>query len=207
MKNITDYDVILWDFDGVIMDSMPIRSKGFEIVLKNFPEEQIEQLMIYHNENGGLSRYVKFRYFFEVIRNEKVTEEQIAILAHRFSEIMLQNLTDNSLLIKDTLNFIIKYYQKISMHVVSGSDGNELKLLCQNLKIDKYFKSIHGSPTPKNVLVSQVLIENNYSINRVALIGDSRNDLEASQINKIDFFGYNNPKLLEKNYITELSVY
>lgn len=57
-------EIIFWDFDGVIMDSMKVRDEGFKIVLKDYPSDQVEKLMEFHRNNGGLSRYVKFRYFF-----------------------------------------------------------------------------------------------------------------------------------------------
>ncbi len=80
----SNYKTILWDFDGVIMDSMPVRDKGFEIVLKNYPQEQVALLMEYHRNNGGLSRYNKFRYFFEEILKETITESEIKVFAEEF---------------------------------------------------------------------------------------------------------------------------
>lgn len=64
---------IIWDFDGVIVESNHIREKGFRKVLESFPENQVEELLVFHNNNGGLSRYVKFRYFFENIRKEEIS--------------------------------------------------------------------------------------------------------------------------------------
>ena len=58
---------ILWDFDGVILDSMKIRDWGFKEILKKFNKEDVKSLLKYHRENGGLSRYVKIRYFFEIL--------------------------------------------------------------------------------------------------------------------------------------------
>ncbi|MHC0441177.1 HAD family hydrolase [Flavobacterium sp. 3-210] len=200
---LSNYKTILWDFDGVIMDSMPVRDKGFEIVLKKYPQEQVSLLMEYHRNNGGLSRYNKFRYFFENIREEKITDEQIKELAEEFSVVMLQNLLDSKLLIEDSLNFIKENYLKYNMHVVSGSDGNELRHICESLNLSKYFMSINGSPTPKNELVKILLAEHQYKIEDTCLIGDSFNDLEAAQVNNINFLGYNNEKLVDKteNYI------
>lgn len=195
MKN---FKTILWDFDGVIMDSMPVRDKGFEIVLGKYPQEQVSLLMEYHRNNGGLSRYKKFRYFFEEIRKESITDSEIEVLAQEFSVVMLQNLLDSKLLIIDSLNFIKENYMKYNMHIVSGSDGNELRYICETLGLSKYFFSIHGSPTPKNELVKNVLFESNYKSEETCLIGDSFNDLEAADVNKIVFIGYNNKKLLEK---------
>lgn len=203
MKNITEYKVILWDFDGVIMDSMPIRGRGFEEVLKEYPQDQVAELMAFHEYNGGLSRYVKFRYFFERIRGEQITEQQVLALADKFSEIMMSLLLDEKLLIMDSVNFIKQNADKYEMHIVSGSDGNELRQICEDLQLASYFKTINGSPTPKKELVRQVIEANNYEKQSVVLIGDSINDYEATQVNNIDFIGYNNEDLLQvsNNYI------
>jgi len=202
MKNITDYKVILWDFDGVIMDSMPIRGKGFEEVLKEFPKEQVETLLAFHEHNGGLSRYVKFKYFFEKIRGEVITNEQVLELADRFSKIMLALLIDEKLLIEDSVNFIKNNWMNHEMHIVSGSDGKELNYICQELGLAQYFKSINGSPTPKNELVKNVIASNFYHKSDTVLIGDSINDFEATQVNKISFCGYNCEALRQYgNYI------
>lgn len=195
---LSKYKTILWDFDGVIMDSMPVRDKGFEIVLKSYPKEQVSILMDYHRENGGLSRYKKFRYFFEEIRKVSITDEEINILAKDFSTVMLQNLLDKNLLIEDSLRFIKENYLKYNMHIVSGSDGDELRYICETLGLSEYFISIHGSPTPKNKLVAELLQDRKYQKKETCLIGDSINDLEASSINQISFFGYNNLKLIKE---------
>ena len=203
MKNITEYKVILWDFDGVIMDSMPIRGTGFQEVLKQYPGEQVEKLLAFHQQNGGLSRYVKFRHFFEKIRGEVITDQQVLSLAEEFSKIMISLLLDEKLLIKDSIDFIKKNYLNYDMHIVSGSDGNELRQICEGLKIDNYFKTINGSPIHKTELVRQVIETNNYNKEEVVLIGDSINDSEAAQVNDITFVGYNNLDLLKinSNYI------
>lgn len=198
---------ILWDFDGVLMDSMPVRDKGFEIVLKEHSKEEVERLMQYHRQNGGLSRYVKFRYFFEKIKGRKINEEEVNEYASRFSEVMYENLIDENLLIENSLQFVRGNYKQYNMHIVSGSDQKELRHICQKLGIDKYFNSIHGSPTPKKKLVKDLLLENQYKLEETILIGDSINDYEAAVENGISFYGYNNLKLKEasNNYIEKFS--
>jgi len=183
--------VIFWDFDGVILNSNEFRDSGFEIVLKDFPKNQVELLLNYHHQNGGLSRYVKFRYFFEVIRGEKVSNKQIQDYSSKFSEIMLNILTNKDLLINDSLSFIKENKEKYRMHIVSGSDGKELNLLCKYLGIHHYFETINGSPEIKINLVKKILDEYDYKIENCVLIGDSINDHEAAIINKIKFLGYN----------------
>lgn len=184
--------VIFWDFDGVILDSNKIRDIGFEEVLKDFPKEEVNQLLSFHRQNGGLSRYLKFRYFFEEVRKEFVTSDDINQLAAKFSKIMLNSLKDKSLLIEETNHFIQENHLNYQMHIVSGSDQNELRELCRSLEIDHFFKSIHGSPTPKNDLVRMVIKKYNYDPAHGVLIGDSINDYEAAKKNRLQFQAYGN---------------
>lgn len=194
MINFSKYNCLLWDFDGVLMDSMPVRDEGFKHVLAQYPKEQVDQLMAYHRVNGGLSRYVKFRYFFEVIRKESITEEQVLAMAAEFSTVMKRLLLNEQLLIQDSLDFVRRKYRDVPMHIVSGSDGAELNMICRSLKLDHYFVSIHGSPTPKTQLVAEVLAKHQYAPGNAVLIGDSINDYQAATANGVDFIGYNNPE-------------
>jgi HAD superfamily hydrolase (TIGR01549 family) len=152
-------------------------------------------LLDFHKANGGLSRYVKFRYFFEEVLGQEVSEEKILEYAHRFSVIMKELLVNPSLLINETLQFVKTHYDKYPMHIVSGSDGNELRYLCERMEIDSYFISIEGSPTPKKQLVADLLKRHDYKTSECVLIGDSINDYEAAQENNIHFMSYNNPAL------------
>lgn len=193
---LRNFKLILWDFDGVIIESNSVREQGFREVLKTYPTEQVEQLIDFHNANGGWSRYVKFRYFFEEIRNESITDDKVNELAGQFSSIMKDLLVNPELLITETVAFIEDMYNSgKEMHIVSGSDGNELKGLCSALKIDHYFKSINGSPTPKTQLVKNILETSTLKASDFCLIGDAKNDYDAAKDNGIIFFGYNNSQL------------
>lgn len=197
-ERIRPIRVIFWDFDGVIMNSNGIRDRGFTEVLKAYPAAEVDRLLAFHRQNGGLSRYVKFRYFFEQIRGESITEEQLKQLASEFSVIMRRLLTDPDLLINETVDFIREKYRDFEMHIVSGSDQEELRFLCREHGIDTYFKSIHGSPVPKTEWVKRILQREGYKLSDCMLIGDSINDYDAAADNGIDFMAYNNPGLRTK---------
>lgn len=192
---------ILFDFDGVILDSMPIRDWGFKKIFQRFDKELIDKLLVYNNENGGLSRYVKIKYFFNNILNQEISEEEINRYAGNFSTLMKEKLRSKKYLIPQTVEFIKVSYKRYNLHIVSGSDEEELKDLCKALKIDNFFLSINGSPMHKNELVKKILSENQYTNEDTILIGDSINDLEAAEENAIIFYGYNNPSLKSKTAI------
>ena len=197
---------ILWDFDGVILDSMKVRDEGFEIIFKDFEKNKVDQLIEYHRINGGLSRYVKIQYFYNEILGKEISNEQVLEYAEKFSEVMRARLIDPKNLIQESVAFIKENYKQYNFHIVSGSDQKELRFLCKELELDSYFISIYGSPTPKNDLVLNVINKFNYNKNNTCLIGDSINDFEAADKNKIKFYGYNNLFLKQKHtYIDDFN--
>ncbi|NOR68333.1 MAG: HAD-IA family hydrolase [Methylomarinum sp.] len=197
MKKILESEikVILWDFDGVLLNSNSVRDYGFTEVLKEFPVDQVAELMTFHQKNGGLSRYVKFRFFFENIRKEPVSEREVQEYATKYSDIMRKHLNNKDLLIKETNENIRKFHHTIMMHIVSGSDQEELRYLCNKLGLKNFFKSIYGSPRAKIDLVKMLIESNQYNKSQCVLIGDSYNDYEAAKNNNIKFVAYNNPAL------------
>lgn len=186
---------IFWDFDGVILDSMPIRDYGFVKIFEDFDKSLVDKLLEYHTKNGGLSRYVKIRYFYNELLGQVVSDEKVQELADKFSTIMRAELTNKKYLIAQTVEFIEKNYKNYNFHIVSGSDEKELNYLCDELGLRIYFKTIEGSPTHKNDLVKNILKKFSYHPKKCVLIGDSINDYEAANINGMKFYGYNNEKL------------
>jgi HAD superfamily hydrolase (TIGR01549 family) len=188
---------LLYDFDGVVIDSMPIRESGFRRLFAEFPEQAVDRLLEFHRENGGLSRYVKIRYFFEKIQELPISDEEVRQYADAFSEMMRRELSDPKYLIAETVDFIRSNQDRFAFHLVSGSDQQELRYLCERLGISDGFISIVGSPTPKIDLVAGLLAEFGCSRSETALVGDSMNDYDAAVANGISFFGFNNPGLAD----------
>ena len=155
---------IFWDFDGVILDSMKVRDWGFEQIFKSFKKEDIDRLLKYHRENGGLSRYVKIRYFFEELLSQSIEEEEVLVYAQKFSRLMRKELINPSNLIVDSVKFIKNNFKRYNFHIVSGSDQEELRFLCKELNINKYFNSINGSPTDKSILIKNILNSHDISL-------------------------------------------
>lgn len=201
---------ILWDFDGVILNSMQIRDWGFQQIFKGYKQELVDQLLVFHRKNGGLSRYLKIRYFFEELLGKSISEEVVKEYASKFSSLMRKELTNPQNLILDAVKFIEDNYKKYNFHIVSGSDQEELRFLCRELKINTYFISIHGSPTIKNILVKNVINNYHYQTEETCLIGDSVNDFDAALNNNISFYAYNSIYLKDHSigiYIKTLSNY
>ena len=201
--------VILFDFDGVIIDSMSVRDEGFRLIAKKSTNSKqiINDFIKYHRYNAGLSRFVKIRYLYENMLNKSISEEEIKKFAEEFSTLMKSKLTNKSVLIDETIDFIKSTVSKnIYLHIVSGSEEKELNFLCDKLDLSQYFITIEGSPTHKNNLVKNIIKKYNYNPEEVILIGDSINDYNAASSNGLKFYGFNNKILKEKDqYIDTFS--
>ena len=193
---------ILWDFDGVILNSMKIKGDGFIELFKEYDNKYLLELEKYHYENGGVSRFDKIRYFYSEIIKKNITESEIIKLADKFAKIIEIKLYDKNNLISETVVFIRNNYKKYNFHIVSGAENIELNNLCDNFALTQYFKSIDGSPTKKNILVQDIIEKYNYKKEETVLIGDAMTDYNASIKNDIKFYGYNNVELKQfANYI------
>lgn len=181
------YEAIFFDFDGVLLDSNSIKDEGFYWIFRHNDPTLVDKLVCYHQENGGLSRYHKIRYFYEKILNEHIDTKKVAQLAQEFSDYIFEKMCRKELLIEANMKLVEKYYKKCPLIIVSGSDEKELCRLCHILEIDHYFNAIKGSPVIKEKLVEEALKQFNLSAERTLLIGDSTNDEEAAKKNKVHF--------------------
>lgn len=199
---------ILWDFDGVILDSMKIKGDGFVELFKSYPHDKIKQLKTYHYANGGVSRFDKIRYFFNELLQKDILDDEVETLAQKFGHIIEKKLYDKDNLIHDSLKFIKENYQNYNFHIVSGAEHNELNDLCKHFNIEQYFITIMGSPIKKDVLIKTVLDRFDYQKDETVLIGDAITDYNAALKNGIQFLGYNNNELSKYGkYIDSLQGY
>ncbi|MCA1202281.1 HAD family hydrolase [Priestia flexa] len=187
--NFGEYDVIIFDCDGVLIDSNEKKSNAFAEVVKEYPECLVSEFVSYHKNNGGISRYKKFEHFIKNILKQELNESLYNKLLKNYSDICKQVYKDSSFtpgaleLLKE-LNGLRK-----EVYIASGSDEKELRESFQWKKAAKYFKGIFGSPTTKEVIVKN--IKRQYEGKKIVLIGDAYKDYEAAAYNQIDFIYMN----------------
>jgi phosphoglycolate phosphatase-like HAD superfamily hydrolase len=182
------YQYIIFDFDGVLVESNEIRFNGFRKLFKSYPQEQVERLVSYAKANGGVSRYKKITYFFSKIRQEPISDEAVNKWADQFSKLVEQDIVEAQP-VEGSLEFLGKYVDHFDFAIVSGSDQAELRRICKKRKIDHFFNSILGSPVEKKENIAALLSNLNWQHNKSLYVGDSNNDLEAAKANNLDFVG------------------
>lgn len=182
------YKHLIFDFDGVLVESNAIRFEGFRLLFRNYPEDQVQRLVQYAKSNAGISRYEKIRYFFEKIRNEPISDDNVKTLAKQYSELVKQKVIDADP-VTGSLEFLSYYYNNYDFAIVSGSDQEELREVCKARKIDHFFIEILGSPVSKELNLVKLLSKRGWEKESCLFIGDSINDLNAALVKGIDFIG------------------
>ena len=113
------YQHIIFDFDGVLVESNEIRFNGFRKLFKDYPQDQIERLVSYAKANGGVSRYKKIEYFFNDIRQEPVSDGQVDHWAVQFSELVEQDIVEAKS-VEGSLEFLREHSNDFNFAIDSG---------------------------------------------------------------------------------------
>lgn len=184
------YKNIIFDFDGVLAETNNIRFDGFRLLFKNHNEDLVNTLIKYARLNGGKSRYDKIKYFFENIINETISKDEIYELALQYSQLIKQKVID-ALPVRGSTEFLSQYQKEFCFAIVSGSDQDELRDVCNARGIGHFFIEILGSPLSKSLNISQLLAKKGWKKELCVYIGDSLDDLETAKMNGIDFIGRN----------------
>ena len=67
IKAISSYSTIVFDCDGVILNSNHIKTEAFRVTALPWSEDAAADLVAHHIAHGGISRHRKFEYFLEAI--------------------------------------------------------------------------------------------------------------------------------------------
>ena len=172
-------DTIIWDFDGVIVFSDAIRIQAFEYSLRKVSPKIVEKFLVYHRDNGGISRFDKFSKFFE--------DKDCAKYLDDYSQYIKENLFKKNVINKEVINRISSL-QSYNHIICSASETVELNALVEFLNLRMFFSAVFGSPESKVNIVAK--LKKYYSIK--CLVGDSINDYQAAVNNNIAFVSYNN---------------
>ena len=189
MQSFYDYDVIIFDCDGVILDSNNLKIKAMEAALlkSNFPKNKIKKSIKFFNDNFGMSRFYHVDYFVKSIEENLLSKEHL-------KEKILENYSLACVSLYKTSNFtegFVEFVDSLNakLYVASGSEQEELRKVFKDKRIDSKFHNMLGSPASKSQNVSRILSENNNKKN-IVLIGDAMSDFEAATKNNIDFIFY-----------------
>ena len=129
VKNLIKYKCVIFDCDGVILDSNEIKTKAFKKTLRRELAHHVEDFINFHKLNGGISRYDKFNYFFSQIKKENIDQLTLNNYLNEFSKILKKELISCNLVPGVTRVLEYLYLNNINCIVISGGDQIELNYI------------------------------------------------------------------------------
>jgi phosphoglycolate phosphatase-like HAD superfamily hydrolase len=177
---------IIFDFDGIIADSNNVKTEAFVELFKEYPEDIKGSIRKFHLENGGMSRFDKFRYIYANFLREELPEGKFNKLCSDFNKLVIDGVI-NAPLFDGVEGFLKKNKGIYDMYIVSGTPDYEIKEIVKRRKLNKYFSMVLGSPRAKKELIEEVLSIGNYQCEEIIFLGDSINDYEGAVAAGIEF--------------------
>jgi len=172
-------DVIVFDCDGVLLDSVDVKTRAFAALFAEHGPEASAFIVDYHLAHGGVSRYVKFAHFYRERLGREITPEESKALDKRFTAACLDALL-RSPMIPGAREFLDANPEGRPLYVCSGAPELELAFIFDHMGLTGYFRGIYGSPPPKAENLARIVEECGAPRDAVLMVGDSGTDLEAA---------------------------
>ena len=190
MPCFSPYDVIIFDCDGVILDSNSMKITAMGNALRNaqYPNDLIDTAINAFLNNFGKSRQYHCQYFVETLhglQGQQSIDLQKSILAHYSQavedEYLKVPMTEGALALLDSL-------KNKPLYVASGSEEAQLIRTFEKRQLSQYFKGIFGSPETKSNNVKSIIVQ--HPGQNILFVGDAVADYQAATANAIDFIFY-----------------
>ncbi len=181
---------IVFDCDGVLLDSVGIKTKAFSQLAEKFGSDIQAQFVAYHQANGGVSRVEKFKWLYHVLLRKEATEVELANMAAEFAHIIKIEM-QKCPMVNGALEFLEAWHTKMPLYVCSGTPQVELQNILQQRRLDIYFQGVYGTPPEKAVLLQTIVEKSHILPEATLMVGDAITDFEAAQKNCTHFYGIN----------------
>lgn len=178
---IEDFDAIVFDFDGVILESAARKGEAFVELFAEFPEHR-SAILEHHLENLGVSRFEKFEWIYRHLFKRPLTEGERRKLGRRYSNLVFE-ATLASPFVPGTPELLDSLTARIPLFVASATPTEELHRIIEARSLGKFFRGVYGSPPEKETVLRNILERTSSPAYRVLMFGDGLSDyLAASSV-------------------------
>lgn len=134
-----------------------MKTDAFRLALAGEDSELVEIFIEYHKKNGGVSRNVKFEYFYRNLKKQYNPSRSISEALVKYSDICKEGLVSCKTIL-GVENFLVKLGDfGLRSFVVSGGNQEELREAFHIKHLDHYFVDILGSPRSKKQIITNLL--------------------------------------------------
>ena len=190
LENMSGFESVSWffDFDGVVVDSVGVKTEAFRILFEPYGSEILAQVLEHHRLNGGISRIDKIQYAHTHFVGSPLSEYELADWGRKYSELVVGRVIDAPW-IRGAREFLIEMQGRCRIFLISGTPEDELKQVVEARGMTHYFDEILGSPIRKPAHIRALLADYQLQPDSCVFVGDALTDYHAARETGLHFLG------------------
>ncbi len=188
---------IIFDFDGVILDSVDVKGESFFELFENKGKKIQEISRAYHYKNLGISRKIKINYILKNYLKSEFNNRNLYL--KNFKSIVISKVMKSNY-IYGIKKFLKENHNNYNFFISSATPTKELIEIVEYKKISKYFIEIMGTPKKKIEHIKYLISKYKLKKKEIIFIGDTKNDYLSASKSQIKFIGVKNKYEEFKDY-------
>lgn len=171
---------IIFDFDGVLVESVDIKTEAFRELFRD-AGSHVDEIVAFHQAQGGMSRFEKFRTIYRDILRRPLDDETFDGLCSRFAILVREAIMRCPEVPGSAALLRAQAAAGVRMFIASATPELELRDIVEARKLGAFFRGVFGSPRPKAEITRAILAAEGGNPARWWFIGDAVNDLHAAE--------------------------
>jgi phosphoglycolate phosphatase-like HAD superfamily hydrolase len=172
--------LVFWDFDGVIKETVEIKGKAFADLFRGCTGKLTSRVTKHHRANGGVSRFEKIPLYC-LWAGIKVSPQRVASLCRMFSANVVRRVV-NAPWVEGAEKILRENPFNQKFILVTATPTGEIKSILKKLRLQKSFSDVIGAPTPKDRAIRTMLQKWEILPHECLMIGES-----AAEKNGVNF--------------------
>lgn len=179
---------IVFDFDGVLADSVPVKDGAFQSLFQHHDKTTQVAALAAWNRLKGVFRRDRIQAVHREVLGQTLDEATLDDHVRRFETHAFER-TIAAPWIPGARAFLEHNRGAYPLYIVSASPQAEVQEVALRREMAHFFKAIYGGPVKKTAFLAQILQQEACTPRAVLFIGDSRSDHVAAEAVGTAFLG------------------
>jgi phosphoglycolate phosphatase-like HAD superfamily hydrolase len=182
---VKDRKVIFWDFDGVIKESVAVKTEAYIRLFEGFGADLAARVRSHHEFNGGMSRFKKIPLYLGWA-GINAGDREIDRYCRKFAQDVRDRVIASPW-VPGARKYLVNNCMRQSFFLLTATPQAEIEGIVSELGLERCFRAVYGAPMSKSQAVAAVMARLGVGRQEALVIGDSESDLEAATSNGVDF--------------------
>ncbi|MGE0396538.1 MAG: HAD family hydrolase [Kofleriaceae bacterium] len=191
---MTNLRAIVFDFDGVVLESADVKTHAFVELFAEHGKDVQARVLEHHLANLGISRFKKFAWVHENVLHRTLSDDESRALGDRFSSLALAKVLAAPF-VPGADTALRDLATRLPLFVASGTPQEELDAIVDQRALRSFFREVHGTPREKPAILGDILARYGLAPNELLFIGDGMSDYKAARATGVEFLARDTPGL------------